>query len=95
MLCIFHTNKFLVKKKLSPCYSFLIYFFLINVDNEDFKHRQLTQNFREAVQNEIEATEERVRLYSEQQFTMLQTFRNKAEQDYNYLTRFAINTISL
>lgn len=52
---------------------------------------QLTQRFRNAVQREIEATDERILTYTNNQFAQLKAFRERAEMDYNLMVRLLRN----
>lgn len=55
------------------------------------KHNQLTQRFRDAVQREIEATDERILAFTNDQFAQLKAYRERAEMDYNLMVRLLRN----
>lgn len=62
---------------------------MLQLDQQQQRHRRLTQHFRDAVQLEIEATDERIRAYTERQFAELQRFRERALADYQQLCKLA------
>lgn len=62
---------------------------MLQLDQQQQRHRRLTQHFRDAVQLEIEATDERIRAYTEGQFAELQRFRERALADYQQLCKLA------
>lgn len=47
--------------------------------------RSLTQNLQSRLQKEIADTDERIHRYTEQQFALLKSFREKSEQEYQIL----------
>lgn len=47
----------------------------------------MTQHFRDAIQQEINETNDRITKFNEEQFRLLNLYREKAEQDYNALVR--------
>ncbi|XP_067626749.1 uncharacterized protein PRAS40 [Eurosta solidaginis] len=49
--------------------------------------RQLQQNLQHRLKREIAETDERIQRYTEQQFALLKSFREKAEQEYALLGR--------
>lgn len=53
------------------------------------RHRRLTAAHRDAVQSEIEATDARIRRYTEQQFAALQRFRERAAAELGQLVKLA------
>lgn len=59
--------------------------------SEQLRHKRLQQHFRDAVQREIEATDERIRSYTEQQFAQLRAFREHAAAEYQTLVRLALS----
>lgn len=62
-----------------------------NAESDTGKQNQLTQRFRDAVQREIEATDERILEYTNAQFAKLKAFRERAEMDYNLMVRLLRN----
>lgn len=62
-----------------------------NAGSDTGKHNQLTQRFRDAVQREIEATDERILNYTNNEFAQLKSFRERAEMDYNLMLRLLRN----
>lgn len=58
-----------------------------NKDNDSTRIKILTQNFRDAIQQEINETNDRITKFNEEQFRSLNLFREKAEQEYNALVR--------
>lgn len=57
------------------------------LDNDSIRIKNLTQHFRDAIQQEINETNDRITKFNEEQFRLLNLFREKAEQDYNALVR--------
>ncbi|XP_004517412.1 uncharacterized protein LOC101462496 [Ceratitis capitata] len=49
--------------------------------------RQLQQNLQQRLKREIAETDERIQRYTEQQFALLKSFREKSEQEYALLGR--------
>jgi hypothetical protein len=56
-------------------------------DNDSVKIKNLTQHFRDAIQEEINETNDRISKFNEEQFRLLNLYRDKAEQEYNALVR--------
>lgn len=54
-----------------------------NIDHG--KYAKLTKRFRESVQAEIAATDERIRQYTSDQYTQLRDYRERVEMDYRLL----------
>lgn len=50
--------------------------------------KNLTQHFRDAIQQEINETNDRITKFNEEQFRLLNLYRDKAEQEYNALVRW-------
>lgn len=65
--------------------------FTTNAESDTGKHNQLTQRFRDAVQHEIVATDERILNYTNAQYAQLKAFRERAEMDYNLMVRLLRN----
>ncbi|KAJ6645220.1 hypothetical protein Bhyg_00424, partial [Pseudolycoriella hygida] len=64
---------------------------ITNKDNDSIRIKNLTQNFRDAIQQEINETNDRITKFNEEQFRLLNIFREKAEQEYNALVRIIKN----
>lgn len=62
---------------------------LLQFDQQQQRPKRLTQQFHDAVQQEIEATDERIRAYTERQFAELQRFRERALADCQQLCKLA------
>ncbi|XP_037043832.1 uncharacterized protein LOC119079860 isoform X2 [Bradysia coprophila] len=58
-----------------------------NKDNDSMRIKNLTQHFRDAIQQEINETNDRITKFNREQFHLLNLFREKAEQEYNALVR--------
>ncbi|KAG4076063.1 hypothetical protein HA402_010858 [Bradysia odoriphaga] len=56
-------------------------------DNDTIRIKNLTQHFRDAIQQEINETNNRITKFNEEQFRLLGLFREKANQEYNALVR--------
>lgn len=59
--------------------------FQINSNKTNNRLRSLTQNLQSRLQKEIADTDERIHRYTEQQFALLKSFREKSEQEYQIL----------
>lgn len=64
------------------------------IDNDTTRIKDLTQHFRDAIQQEINETNDRITKFNEEQFRLLNLFREKAEQEYNALVRY-VNPLEL
>ncbi len=58
-----------------------------SLDNDSIRIKNLTQHFRDAIQQEINETNDRITKFNEEQFRLLSVFREKSEQEYNALVR--------
>ncbi|XP_017468369.1 PREDICTED: uncharacterized protein LOC108360542 isoform X2 [Rhagoletis zephyria] len=56
-------------------------------DMKQLRLRQLQQNLQQRLKREIAETDERIQRYTEQQFALLKSFREKSEQEYALLGR--------
>lgn len=59
-----------------------------SIDDTDEKTKRLNENFKEIVRREINATNDRIRTYSERQISNLHAFTKQAESDYNTLLKY-------
>ncbi|XP_055854777.1 uncharacterized protein LOC129918325 [Episyrphus balteatus] len=59
--------------------------FHIRSNKANNRLRSLTQNLQSRLQKEIADTDERIHRYTEQQFALLKSFREKSEQEYQIL----------
>lgn len=66
-------------------------FDVVHVDNDSIRIKNLTQHFRDAIQQEINETNDRITKFNEEQFRLLNLFREKAEQEHNALVRLVEN----
>lgn len=66
----------------------------VALDNDSIRIKNLTQHFRDAIQQEINETNDRITKFNEEQFRLLNLFREKAEQEYNALVRYGPNHLS-
>ncbi|XP_053966482.1 homeobox protein 5 [Anastrepha ludens] len=57
------------------------------LDIKQQRLRQLQQNLQQRLKREIAETDERIQRYTEQQFALLKSFRDKSEQEYVLLGR--------
>lgn len=57
------------------------------LDMKQQRLRQLQQNLQQRLKREIAETDERIQRYTEQQFALLKSFREKSEQEYALLGR--------
>ncbi|XP_061390335.1 uncharacterized protein LOC133325626 [Musca vetustissima] len=55
------------------------------VDSKQLRLRQIQANLQQRLQREIAETDERIQRYTEQQFALLKSFREKSEQEYQML----------
>lgn len=60
---------------------------ILFIANLSARSKNLKEHLRDVIQIEIEATDERIRLYNEHQSALLKIFREKAEHDYQDLIR--------
>lgn len=58
---------------------------LNHLDSKQSRLRQLQANLQQRLQREIAETDERIQRYTEQQFALLKSFREKSEQEYQML----------
>lgn len=58
-----------------------------NLDSKQSRLRQLQLFLQQRLQKEIADTDERIQRYTEQQFALLKSFREKSEQEYEMLVR--------
>ncbi|XP_075165306.1 proline-rich Akt substrate 40 kDa [Haematobia irritans] len=56
-----------------------------HLDSKQLRLRQLQSNLQQRLQREIAETDERIQRYTEQQFALLKSFREKSEQEYQML----------
>ncbi|XP_059225433.1 uncharacterized protein LOC106088687 [Stomoxys calcitrans] len=56
-----------------------------HLDSKQLRLRQLQSYLQQRLQREIAETDERIQRYTEQQFALLKSFREKSEQDYQLL----------
>lgn len=56
-----------------------------HLDSKQLRLRQLQSNLQQRLQREIAETDERIQRYTEQQFALLKSFREKSEQEYHML----------
>ncbi|XP_011184226.2 uncharacterized protein LOC105213240 [Zeugodacus cucurbitae] len=59
----------------------------LQLDMKQQRLRQLQQNLQQRLKREIAETDERIQRYTEQQFALLKSFREKSEQEYALLGR--------
>lgn len=58
-----------------------------SIDSRKLELKQLRKYVNDVVQSELEATEERIDRYAKQQMALLALFREKTEQDYQFILR--------
>ena len=56
--------------------------------NLSARSKNLKKHLRDVIQQEIDATDERVRRFTEHQSALLKIYREKAEQDYQDIIRY-------
>ncbi|XP_073846340.1 proline-rich Akt substrate 40 kDa [Musca autumnalis] len=56
-----------------------------HLDSKQLRLRQIHANLQQRLQREIAETDERIQRYTEQQFALLKSFREKSEQEYQML----------
>nr|XP_036231409.1 uncharacterized protein LOC106618153 isoform X2 [Bactrocera oleae] len=59
----------------------------LQLDMKQQRLRQLQQNLQQRLKREIAETDERIQRFTEQQFALLKSFREKSEQEYALLGR--------
>uniref|UniRef100_T1PB39 Uncharacterized protein n=1 Tax=Musca domestica TaxID=7370 RepID=T1PB39_MUSDO len=56
-----------------------------HLESKQLRLRQIQANLQQRLQREIAETDERIQRYTEQQFALLKSFREKSEQEYQML----------